>query len=179
MARAGHSKQKGNRSEEFLEVVDRSNTPIAVLPRTQVHLQGLFHRSVVILVYDRKGRILLTKRAKDKFPYPDRWDLSATGHVWAREAVRDAALRELKEETGLVPLWLKLLQIIAGCEETNLEFVYVFSAGNARSRIQGNAAEVQDHAFLSREELKTMVEKHPENLTPALVYLWEKGLVFE
>jgi 8-oxo-dGTP diphosphatase len=44
------------------------------------------------------GRVLLTQRARP--PFENLWSLPG-GHVKRGESLRDAAVRELKEETGI------------------------------------------------------------------------------
>lgn len=60
------------------------------------------HKVVVIFLRNKKGKVILGRRAKDKEPYPDKWFCTAGGWVRAQEKNIDAAYRELKEETGIV-----------------------------------------------------------------------------
>jgi len=175
---SGSSSAKTPAKEDLIEVVDSRNFSLAVLPRNQVHLQGLYHRSVAVLAYDLNNRIFLQKRAAGKSVYPGRWDLSATGHVLAGEAAMDAAFREAEEEIGIVPRRLKLVHTIPGSRETNCEFVYLYSAGKTASHPRLNPDEVEDGVFLNQNDLDVLVKEFPEILTPGLVYLWRLGLVF-
>ncbi len=164
--------------EELLEVMDPLNRPLAVISRTQVHFQGLFHRSVAVLAYDGNKRIYLNKRSAACVLYPGRWTLSASGHVLPGEAVVEAAHRRLKIEVGAVPRRLKLIHIIKGCGETNYEFVYLFSAGQLIFSPRPDPEQVQDFAFFDKKDLGEMVWEFPENLTPRVVYFWRLGLIF-
>lgn len=51
-------------------------------------------------VIDRSGRIFLTRRSPEKRFMPDKWE-NTGGHAIAGEDGKDAALRELFEETGI------------------------------------------------------------------------------
>ena len=172
------SKKDFFHEQEKIEVVDQNNTPLAVMARDEVHRQGLFHRSIVVLVYNREGKLFLQKRHRDKHLYPGRWDLSATGHIKAGEAVEEAALRELKEEVGIVPRQLKLIYTLKGSKETHYEFVYLFSAGKSLEPPKLDPCEVESGLFVDAEELSSLVKNFPELLTPGVVYFWQKGLVF-
>lgn len=59
--------------------------------------------SVLVVVYTRTGKVLLLRRTDD----PGFWQ-SVTGSLqWEEQEPRLAAVRELREETGLEPLELK------------------------------------------------------------------------
>jgi|GEM_PF-597787 len=52
------------------------------------------------IIQNEKGEILLLKRSGDKKAYPDMWSLPSGMVEWGEE-IKDAILREVKEETGL------------------------------------------------------------------------------
>ena len=53
--------------------------------------------SVLVVVYTRTGKVLLLKRADD----PDFWQSVTGSLLWEETEPRQAATRELREETGL------------------------------------------------------------------------------
>ncbi len=163
---------------EYVEVVDSKNRPLMVLTRAEAHRQGLFHRSVLVLVYDSGNRLLIQKRHHLKKIYPGRWDLSATGHVLAGESAVDAAYRELEEEVGIIPSRIRLVTTINGRRETNFKYVYLFSAGKITTHPDPNPLEVEDIRFIGRDDMGSLVSEFPDILTPGLVYFWEKQLLF-
>ncbi len=71
----------------------------------RVHARGTRWKSgeyglvVCVWVYDGKGKLLLTRRAKEK-TYPGTWENSG-GAALAGETSRQAIVRELFEETGI------------------------------------------------------------------------------
>ena len=62
---------------------------------------GEYHIVVSIWTVDSAGHILLTLRDSTKESYPDRWE-NTGGSALAGETSRQAAARELMEETGIV-----------------------------------------------------------------------------
>lgn len=62
--------------------------------------RGLYHLVVGIWTVNRQGRILLTLRHPDKEVYPDTWENSG-GAAQFGETSEEAAMRELREETGI------------------------------------------------------------------------------
>lgn len=61
--------------------------------------------ATAVTFHHGKGKFLLLKRAKDRDLNPGKWDFPS-GHI-DNEEPKKAALRELKEETGLRGTFLK------------------------------------------------------------------------
>lgn len=80
--------------------VDRQATG-QQLSRGQVIPAGLFHLVVDILVQHQDGEVLLMQRSHDRAGYPGYYEASAGGSVLSGETTREAARRELYEETGV------------------------------------------------------------------------------
>jgi isopentenyl-diphosphate Delta-isomerase len=164
--------------DELLEVVDSRNRPLLVLPRELVHRQQLFHRSVLVLVFDQQSRVFLQKRSRTKMVYPGRWDVSSSGHVLAGESNEGAALRELTEELGLSPPRIGLRLEIPASRETGQEFVTLYATRCSATEVRTNGSEVEDGCFVDQEELDCMIQDYPELLTPALLHFGRSNLVF-
>jgi isopentenyl-diphosphate Delta-isomerase len=164
--------------KEYVEIVDSQNQPLAVMDRDEAHRQGLFLRSVLVIVHDMQNRLLLQKRHPSKRVYPGRWDLSATGHVLAGESALDAAYRELEEEMGIEAPRMKLAAFINAGPETDFRFVYLFNAGKMSIVPGPDSGEVEDITFIDRQDLHSLVKEFPDILTPGLVYMWKRQLLF-
>ncbi len=158
--------------------MDAQDRPLGVLPLVEAHKQSLMHRSVMVLIYDSCNRVYLQRRSRSKKIYPGFWDLSATGHVKAGEAREDAALRELREELGLVAKSLVFLNEVRACKATGYEFVTIYSGGRIDTPPTPNPDEVEDGAFLDPDEVRFLVENFEELLTPALLHAHHQGLIF-
>jgi isopentenyl-diphosphate delta-isomerase type 1 len=86
----------------MFQLVDREGNPAGQATREECHGNPLLIHLVVHLhVLDRRGRLLLQKRAMNKDTNPGRWDTSVGGHVRAGEDVHAALLREAQEELGI------------------------------------------------------------------------------
>ena len=146
-------KMKFETTVERVDIVDAHDRPLMVMPLSEAHRQGLFHRSVMVLVYGPDGRLYLQKRGPQKNLYPGRFDLSATGHVQAGEAREEAAARELFEELGLTASSLARIDAIPASRETAFEFVTLYSAGRASEAPRPNPDEVAGGMFVDEAEL--------------------------
>lgn len=91
--------------DEFLNLIDsHSRLTHSAKPRSLVHRDGDLHPTVHIWLIKRRDMgiyVLLQKRSPEKDVNPDRFDVSAAGHVSQGGEFRHAAVRELYEELGI------------------------------------------------------------------------------
>jgi ADP-ribose pyrophosphatase YjhB (NUDIX family) len=107
---------------------------------TIVHAKPLPGVSVMTV---RDGKVLLAKRAKTA-GY-GMWSLPG-GHIESGEALRDAALRELREETGVVARLERLIDcmdIIHHNDDDTVAFHYIISVFLGRW-VSGEAVAASD-----------------------------------
>lgn len=94
--------------EEWWDGLDRhGNLLHQSIKRGDSIPDGVYHRVVEIYSINSLGEVLITKRHPDKH-YGLYWEITG-GSIVMGESVVDGALRELKEETGLVvkPKWIE------------------------------------------------------------------------
>lgn len=161
-------------AEEIFDVVNDRDEVIGQAPRGQVHRQGLKHRAVHIFLFDPAGRLFIQKRAATKDTFPGRYDSSASGHVDSGEQYDACAVREVREELGLVAPagGLRKHFKIDACRQTGQEFVWVYSfQGDYHPVI--NPEEIERGEFLEISAVRDLVEKHPEQCAPSfrLIFL--------
>jgi len=77
------------------------------LVRGEVIPDGLFHLVSEVLVLHEDSTVLLMQRDINKPVFPGLYFASAAGSALAGESSYDAAIRELKEETGIDALKLE------------------------------------------------------------------------
>ena len=91
---------------EYLDIVDESGNPTGdVIERSIAHAQGILHRTSHVWLFRHhygKLEVLLQKRSKNKDSFPGCYDISSAGHIPAGVDFVTSALRELKEELGIV-----------------------------------------------------------------------------
>ncbi len=89
-------------SEEYLILVDEKDNPIGTEEKIKCHLpNGLLHRAFTALIFDKNGRLVLTKRAKEKMLWPNDWDGTVASHPRDSETYVSSGERRMPEELGI------------------------------------------------------------------------------
>ena len=153
-------------AEEILDIVDANCNVIGQNSKGNIHEQGLWHKTVQIVIYNSKNEILIQKRSKNKQPYPGLWDIKVAGHCMAGENPEQAALREVYEEIGLIIKLenLKLLKvnkkqgnkkIVEGKIWVNNEFqhIFLYKYVGLISNLKTTDGEVEELKFISTKKL--------------------------
>ncbi len=86
---------------ELLYRVTPDDTVEGSVDRDRAHAEGVLHRSGIVFLRRSNGQILVQHRSPSKRIFPDRYDCSAAFHVTFGESYEEAAVRELREETGV------------------------------------------------------------------------------
>lgn len=160
-------------SEEIFDVVDDRDRVIGRQTRREVHHRGLKHRAVHVLVFNQRGELFLQKRSFKKDTFPGAWDSSASGHLDAGENYDTCAVRELREEIGLVvPRSPKRQFKIDACEETGREFVWVYRC-DANGPFRLNQEELECGAFFKPDHINRWMAERPRDFADSFRLVWK------
>ena len=161
-------------SEEIFDVVNERDEVIDAKPRSEVHRLGLLHRAVHVLVFNLRGEIFLQERSMTKDREPGKWDSSSSGHVDSGEDYDACAVRELREEIGLiVPKTPECLFRIAACAETDREFVRVYRCP-AEGPFQLHPDEIERGEWFAPEAVTRWIAERPQDFASAFRLIWKK-----
>jgi isopentenyl-diphosphate Delta-isomerase len=163
-------------AEERLILVDERNRAVGVGGKTPVHRAGLLHRAFSIFIVDDKGRILLQRRAREKYHSGGLLANSCCGHPRPGETTQAAARRRLNEELGITaPLtfgfFSRYRADLDGDMQEN-EFVYVYF-GPLTAQPNPDPAEVSDVEFASADEIARRIARQPEGFVYWLRHYFE------
>ncbi|MGI0057947.1 MAG: isopentenyl-diphosphate Delta-isomerase [Nitrosarchaeum sp.] len=88
--------------EEYLVLVDKDDNPIGSEEKVKCHLpNGKLHRAFTALLFDKNGRLVITRRAKEKMLWPGDWDGTVASHPREPETYVSSAERRMPEELGI------------------------------------------------------------------------------
>ncbi|MHB8174220.1 MAG: NUDIX hydrolase [Nitrospirota bacterium] len=144
---------------EYFEVVNEQGEVIGKAPRSECHGNpALVHRAAHVLVFNKKGELLLQLRSRDKDIQPGKWDTSVGGHLGVGESYEQAALREMGEELGIEPPELKYLYDYPLRNDVESENIRSFLAMH-EGPFKPQAEEIEDIKFWSLEEIASAFHK--------------------
>lgn len=88
---------------ELIDVLDENGIFTGeVLPRSEIHKKGLWHRAIVVAIINENNQILLQQRSENKEKNAGMWDISVAGHISAGQDSLSAAAREINEEVSVL-----------------------------------------------------------------------------
>lgn len=89
-------------SDEYVILVDENDIPIGTEEKVKCHLpDGKLHRAFTALLFDKNGRLVLTRRAKEKMLWPEDWDGTFASHPRESETYVSSGERRMPEELGI------------------------------------------------------------------------------
>lgn len=160
---------------ELLDVVDENNNLTGEKEeRSIIHEKGIYHREVAVWIMNKKGEILLQKRAATKKQHPNKWALCA-GHVDSGETVEQAIVREMEEEIGMKVTiddleFLCIYNEPAEMPESNIKnfnfkYMYFLKTDWKIEDYKIRLEELSEVRYIPFEEFERMIKNKDENVT--------------
>lgn len=116
---------------------------------------GYYHLVCEIIVKHNDGSYLLMQREKRKHP-GEMWEATAGGSALQGEKPLDCAIRELKEETGIVSEKLTEVGRILHHGHKSFYVEYICNTDADKSSIILQDGETSDYKWVTKEELLNM-----------------------
>ena len=166
-------------SEELVILVDENDNPIGTEEKVKCHLpNGKLHRAFTALLFDVDGRLVLTKRAKEKMLWPGDWDGTFASHPRESEGYVSSGERRMPEElgiTGKLDYFHKFeyhvpYKDIGSENEVCGTLVGVINKDTELREIEGEIDEIK---LVSAQELMSEIEINPEIYCPWMLIALE------
>lgn len=161
-------------------LVNNQDEMIGVADKLEAHRQGLLHRAFSVFIYRRHPKnqaqnqnimidVLLQQRHPKKYHSGGLWTNACCSHPRPGEDIRDAAVRRLQEEMGIIAD-LKEVGVFSykakvGNDLIENEIDHVFIGEINIININPDPEEIIDYKFVEINELKKNILEHPEQYT--------------
>ncbi len=159
--------------DELSIVVDDDDNILCHKPRNVLLLTDRFRVSGV-WAEDGEGNVLLAKRHPSKKTHPNLWGVAAAGGLTKGESYKENAIREVKEELGIVVEDLiHLITTKIDGEDGSKRFAGLFLL---RSKLDIESLrlekdQVSEVKWISKEWLLKDLEINPDKYVPG-AYIW-------
>lgn len=164
--------------DEPLILVDPEDNILGYEAKSTCHDgEGLLHRAFSIFLFDRRGRLLLQRRAPGKRLWPGFWSNSCCSHPRRGEEDPAAADRRIHEELGVAPPLHFLFKFRYHARYLDLgsehELCSIYAAVSEQS-VTVNVNEITATDWVRPEDLDADLAERPDHYTPWLRLEWPR-----
>ena len=149
-------------------LVDEHDNETGRMEKLEAHQKALLHRAFSVFIFDDEEKLLLQRRALEKYHSPGLWTNSCCSHPAPGEKTIDAAQRRLHEEMGFSCALTEIgsLTYFAGFDNglTEHEFDHLFT-GTFNGELNINPEEVAEYRWLGFEDIDELLARQPESFT--------------
>lgn len=173
-----HTAPDTTRDTAVVVLVDAMGQPRGTMPKLDAHrAPGHWHAAFSAVLYDPDGRMLLQRRAADKYHFAGRWTNACCSHPAPGETIEEAVRRRVPEELGLHldehrlglagSFWYRAEDPDSGRWEREYDTVVVVHDVDPGS-VAPVADEVDEVAWLTTAAVAERCAADPDGVTPWL-----------
>lgn len=154
-------------NSDNLICVDALDRQIDVANKEHCHREGILHRAFsIFLFYDNK--ILLHKRAENKYHSGGLWTNSCCSHPRNGEKIAEAVSRRLAEELGVRCQCVEVGEFLYRHKFSEDLFEYEYDhvfIGEYTGEVHPNPKEISEYKWVDKNELIKIMNDTPEMFT--------------
>ncbi|MEL7658842.1 MAG: isopentenyl-diphosphate Delta-isomerase [Bacillota bacterium] len=153
---------------EMVILVDEKDKETGSMEKMEAHVKGVKHRAFSVFVFDNEGKLLLQRRALDKYHSGGLWTNTCCSHPRPNETSIRGAHRRLFEEMGFDTELVHAFEMSyevrfeSGIWENEYDHVFV---GRYDGEFDLDKREVHEAKWISIPELRENIEREPEGFT--------------
>ncbi len=159
-------------TEKYVILVDKEDNQIGLEEKVKCHLpNGKLHRAFTALLFDEKGKLVLTKRSSSKMLWPEDWDGTFASHPAGSETHVSSAERRMPKELGITCKMNYLMKF-----EYHIPYKNIGSENEICGTVLGlvdNLSdfkivedEISEVKYIQANELKHELKKNPQIYCP-------------
>ena len=153
---------------EYVILVNNNDQPLGAMEKMEAHEKGMLHRAFSIFIFNSEGKLLMQRRADEKYHSAGLWTNTVCSHPRTGEKILEAAHRRLKEEMGidcdLEEVYSFTYKAHVGDGMTEHEFDHVF-VGHSDEIPVPDPEEVSEWKYVSLDWLLNDVKENPGDYT--------------
>jgi isopentenyl-diphosphate delta-isomerase len=153
---------------EMVVLVNEEDQELGTMEKLQAHREGALHRAFSVFIFNKKGELLLQKRAGGKYHSGGLWTNTCCSHPRPGETPGQGANRRLKEEMGLncrvKPAFTFKYRADMGNGLTEHELDHVYTGVSDDVPVP-DKNEVADWKYITLDELDKQLKAHPKQFT--------------
>lgn len=155
---------------EKIILVNEEDEKVSSEEKIKAHKDGgKLHRAFSVFIFNSEGKLLLQKRAENKYHSGGLWSNTCCSHPYEGESVKKAAESRLKAEMGFTCDLQEEFSFIYEADFdsglTEKEFDHVLF-GVCKKKPDPNPDEVSDWKWVEPEEVRKDAKENPGEYTP-------------
>ena len=158
-------------------LVDTDDRNIGLMEKMEAHEKGVLHRAFSVFIFNRKGELMLQRRALSKYHSPGLWTNTCCSHQRDGERSTEAGQRRLQEEMGFSTSLKEQTSFIYKAEFDNglveHEYDHILT-GVYDGEPDINPAEVSEWKWMSLGAISEDIVNRPELYTAWFKIIFEK-----
>ncbi|HEX7070523.1 MAG TPA: isopentenyl-diphosphate Delta-isomerase [Rhodothermales bacterium] len=153
---------------DLVTLVDSQDRVVGTAGKLEAHREALLHRACSVVLFNRRGEILLQQRSREKYHSGGLWSNTCCTHPRPDEEPLAAASRRLTEEMGLTCAlepafaFLYRAELDGGLVEHEYDHVFV---GRADADPRPDSREVSAWRWQHPDAVRRDLDARPETFT--------------
>lgn len=153
---------------EYVILVNEADEPVGLMEKLEAHEKGLLHRAFSVFIFNAEGKMMIHRRAWEKYHSGGLWTNACCSHPRDGEGIIEAGHRRLMEEMGFDTDLEKVLEFTYKSELdkglTEHEYDHVM-VGYFDGQPSPNPAEVAEWKWIEVEDLRADIQNNPAEYT--------------
>jgi isopentenyl-diphosphate delta-isomerase len=155
-----------------IDLVDPADRVVGEGSRNNVFRQKDAFRVVHILVFDRKGRLLLQQLSASRERNPLHWGSSVAAYLFSGESYEEAAHRRLEQELGVLNASITPVGITTMLDAGVVKFISLFKTALSDTAVTPDPAHIATTRWFSLEEIDRAIRQRSLNFTPTFLEVY-------